>query len=131
MKKLLIILLLALGGLEVPAKVQRVQVYLIPWSLRMIAPWPAKTIRAHPFARLEICDPAHAEAYINALEVAKMKESPKGSVKDLRLVIDAIQEDGSIVSYVSDGSVLLEESSGKSRPVDSAFRKRFATIFGE
>jgi hypothetical protein len=131
MKKVLLILLATLGVLEVSAKVQRVQVYFIPWSLRVFAPWPADTIRAHPFAKLEICEPSYAEAYINALGVEKMKKSPKVDVSDLRVVIDAVQEDGSVVSYLSDGSVLVEESTGKSRPVDSAFRKRFATIFGE
>lgn len=130
MKKLVsLVFLLAVSASLAPAKTKSVHIFLVPWETLFRVDASADVVRRTASIKTDITDPWYADAFITWLEVDKMKTDPKISVRDIRLVIDAEQEDGSVHSYYASFFALCDARSGKVRLIDDTFRNRFSYFY--
>lgn len=130
MKRLLALsIILVVSAALAPAKTKSVHVYLVPWNTEFLASANADTVRKNASIKTDITEPWYADAFIAWLDVEKMKKDPKTKVDDIRLVIDAEQEDGSVQSYYASRFALCEVRTGKVRLIDESFRRQFSFFY--
>ena len=130
MKKLLsLFIILAVSATFASAKTKSLRIYLVPWDTEFVIAATADMVRGTASIKTTITDAWYADAFITWLRVDKMKSDPKSKVADIRLVIDAEQEDGSIQSYYASRFAICEVRSGKVRPIDASFRRQFSFFY--
>jgi len=131
MKKLVATAVLLFVAASASAKTKRVQIYFVPWEVTTVIAMSADVVRASAKVKIEILDPESADRFVRSLAEEKMKPDPQNSVGDIRLVIDAEQDDGSIWSYHASRFALRAERSGKTRSINASFRAHFSFLYGE
>lgn len=108
------------------AATKRVLIYYVGWNLETCVALSAADVRRTASVKTEITDGPVAEAFVRWLSEDKMAIEPKSKVNDLRLVIDAEQEDGSVWTYYADRNALFSVRSGKMRIISDSFRAHFS-----
>ena len=91
----------------------------------------AEHVRKRAFVKTEILDPSSADAFVAWLGEDKMKEDPRYQVEDIRLVIDAEQDDGTMRTFVASRFAISALSSGKVRIINDSFRAAFNYFYEE
>jgi len=125
MKVFTLVLLAVLIPLTCTAKPKSVKIYYVPWSVATSVAMSAGGVRKNAFVTYEILDATYAAMFVKSLGEETMQADPELRVADLRLVIDVVDEDGSISSYYASQFAMVAEKSGKKKLIDESFRSRF------
>jgi len=131
MKLLTSLFLMVVISCTASAKTKSVTIYFVPWSVTTAVAMNAETVRKIASSKTEISDPWYANRFIEWLDEGKMKDESKWKVDDLRLVIDAVQEDGSVITFYASRFALGSQKTGKIRLIDNSFRSRFSFYYDE
>ena len=133
MKTYLIILIGFVAPLTCTAKVKSVKIFHVPWGMMTYSAMSPEAVRKSAIVKVEISDSGYplgfAERFVLWLKEGAMKKDDSLPVRDLRLVIDVEDENGSISSFNADRFAILEVKSGKQRPIDDSFRARFTSYY--
>ena len=130
MKKILsLISMFAVAVTIASAKTKSVRIFLVPWDTDFRVAASADTVRKIATIKTDITDSWYADAFIAWLGADRMKMDAELKVADVRLVVDAEQEDGTMHSYYASCFAICDASTGKVRAIDAAFRSRFSYFY--
>lgn len=126
MKSFISLILLVFISGTASAKTKSVTIYFVPWSVVTAVAMNAESVRKNAVSKTVISDPWYANRFVEWLDEGKMKDEPKWKVQDLRLVVDAIQDDGSVLTFYASWFALASQKTGKLRLIGDSFRSHFS-----
>jgi len=130
MNKLLAVVLVSLAiASSASAKTIRVHMYMLPWGLEGNQPVTIDEVRQHPFFKFEILEGAYADKFIASLGEGEMTSGFDAELRDVRLVIEADEDDGSTRVFFASRFAIGASDTGKGRLIDDAFRSRFSGFY--
>ena len=120
MKSFISLILLVFISGTASAKTKSVTIYFVPWSVVTAVAMNAESVRKNASSKTVISDPWYANRFVEWLDEGKMKDEPKWKVQDLRLVVDAVQDDGSVLTFYASRFALASQKTGKLRLIDAS-----------
>lgn len=107
-------------------QVKSARVYFVPWENEYRVAQNVSDIRKHPVKTGEIFDERQASSLVSLLEEGSWTES--SMIKDVRLVIDIIYQDGTQESYIANRFEIFSTRRSKTRNIDAKFRAKFSSF---
>jgi hypothetical protein len=126
MKTLTLFITFVLSASSALSETAKVTIYYVPWSVKTAQGMKPENVRSSAASVTTISQRHYAQRFVEWLGEEKMKKDPELMLIDFRVIIDATQDDGSVVTYCVSEIAIVSEKTGKARKVDSEFRSRIS-----
>ena len=132
MKTVIIVLVIVCGFvLPASAKTKSVRIYFVPWEIETFGGMTQNQVRGSASLTIDISDSWYADAFVKWLDEAKMTHDLSNKVQDIRLVVDALQDDGKTIVFYASQFAIYSERTGNVRSIDESFRSRFSYFYAK